>query len=138
MTGIYMNPTIGWIDRSTADGDTLSYSDFVKALAKPLPRNDHLNHMVMGVAGEAGELVDCIKKHTIYEKPLDRGNLIEEIGDTLFYLQGIMNAERIDFQEVLQHNYEKLKKRYESLSYSNEAAVARADKGLEQNQGEQQ
>jgi NTP pyrophosphatase (non-canonical NTP hydrolase) len=104
------------------------YDEFVARLVKPLPKKEHLNHMALGVAGEAGELVDCIKKHTIYEKPLDRENLVEELGDLMFYMQGIMNKFALGVDEVIAANARKLMKRYETLQYSNEAAIARADK----------
>ena len=42
-------------------------------------------HMFIGLAGELGELADCIKKAVIYRKTVDLGNFIEEIGDICFY-----------------------------------------------------
>ncbi len=42
-------------------------------------------HAAVGVSGEAGELLDAIKKTWIYEEPLDLENIIEECGDSLFY-----------------------------------------------------
>lgn len=42
-------------------------------------------HMFIGLAGELGELADCIKKAVIYRKVVDLGNFIEEIGDIGFY-----------------------------------------------------
>ena len=42
-------------------------------------------HMAIGVSGEAGELLDTIKKFAIYQKPLDFTNLVEELGDIEFY-----------------------------------------------------
>lgn len=111
------------------DADNIpNYEDFVKALVKPLPLLDHMNHMALGVAGEAGELVDAVKKHTIYGKPLDRDNIIEELGDLAFYMQGLMTALNLDWHTVIQANGSKLSKRYPKGSYSNEAAIAREDK----------
>lgn len=88
----------------------------------------NLDHMAMGVVGEAGELVDAIKRHTKYNKPLDFENVIEELGDIEFYLEGLRQALSIDREETLRANKHKLAKRYASLHYSNEAAIARADK----------
>lgn len=109
-------------------GEVVYFDDFVKRLAKPLPPKEHLNHMVMGVAGEAGELVDCIKKHTIYGKPLDHANLVEELGDLLFYMQGILNEFGIPWQQVVNANVDKLYKRYHEGKYSDKQAQDRADK----------
>ena len=84
-------------------------------------------HMAIGVSGEAGELLDTIKKFAIYQKPLDLENVVEELGDIEFYLQGIRQAFCIDREYVLQQNIEKLRKRY-GKTYTNEAAQRRADK----------
>jgi NTP pyrophosphatase (non-canonical NTP hydrolase) len=109
----------------------LHYNDFVAKLAKPMKFKDHLNHMALGAAGEVGELVDCIKKYTIYEKDMDYENLKEELGDLMFYMQGIMNCAGLSWQDLVNANVTKLSKRYEKLTFSTEAAVARADKQTE-------
>lgn len=68
----------------------MNYPDFVTsrckfggAIVKEMtPLGAHLIHMSLGVAGEVGELIDSITDE----------NDKEEIGDILFYLQGIENA----------------------------------------------
>jgi NTP pyrophosphatase (non-canonical NTP hydrolase) len=92
------------------------------------PSDAHVIHMTMGICGEAGELLDAIKKATIYRKPIDRTNVIEELGDLEFYLEGLRQELGITRKETLEANIEKLKKRYEKLSYSDQAAQERADK----------
>lgn len=106
----------------------VNFAEYVQKLAKPLPETDHLSHMALGAAGEVGELVDAIKKHVIYEKAIDRVNVVEELGDLAFYMQGIMNPLGITWQEIIDANYVKLGKRYEGLTFSVKAAVTRADK----------
>lgn len=92
-------------------------------------RQAHLLHMAVGVAGEAGELLDAIKKHTIYQKPLDLENVEEELGDLLFYMTGLMNELDIsNLDYITNKNTRKLTKRYSSGQYSNEQAQNRADK----------
>ena len=88
----------------------------------------HLIHMMMGVAGETGELLDAIKKHVIYRKPLDRANVIEELGDIEFYLEGLRQGLDISRDVVLYSNREKLSERYPNYEYSDDAAKNRADK----------
>lgn len=109
------------------DGMLIAYDKFVASKCKPMSLRDHLNHMCLGIAGEAGELIDPIKKHTIYGKPLDKENVIEEIGDLLFYVQGIINELDLDYNQILQQNADKLNKRYKD-GYSDKAAQERADK----------
>lgn len=112
-----------------------SYEELVRALCKPgeqivnelTPIQAHMLHMAIGVAGEAGELLDAIKKHCIYQKPLDLENVIEELGDLEFYMAGLRQALELDQDAILLHNFNKLSKRY-GKTYSNEAAQLRADK----------
>lgn len=88
----------------------------------------HLLHMAVGISGEAGELLDAVKKRVIYRKELDRVNVTEELGDLEFYLEGIRQAVGITREECLQANIAKLGKRYEGLKYSDKGAQERADK----------
>lgn len=90
----------------------------------------NLWHLATGVAGEAGELLDAIKKVAIYNRPLDRENAIEELGDIEFYVSGIRAALGVSRDEVLKANITKLQKRYAG-GYSDKAAQARADKAEE-------
>jgi len=108
--------------------ETLRYDAFVAMLFKQQSLNLMCLHAALGVAGEAGELADCIKKEIIYGKELDRANLVEELGDLRFYIQATMRLYGINEQEVLQTNANKLSMRYKSLRYSDDAAVGRADK----------
>jgi NTP pyrophosphatase (non-canonical NTP hydrolase) len=85
-------------------------------------------HMAVGISGEAGELLDAIKKHSIYQKPLDFDNVKEEAGDILFYLTGLLNDVGITLNECIEANREKLSKRYPNKCYSNADAIKRADK----------
>jgi uncharacterized protein YabN with tetrapyrrole methylase and pyrophosphatase domain len=119
------------------------HGDLVVRLSKPghailrsmTAEKAHLLHMAVGVASEAGELLDAVKKHVIYEMDLHDGskgqsifdNIVEEHGDLEFYLNGIREALNIHREFVLRRNIEKLEQRYGS-SYSNEAAEERADK----------
>jgi hypothetical protein len=55
------------------------HSKMVRALAKPgegimTPNLMHNLHMAVGVSGEAGELLNAVKKAAIYCKPIDRAN----------------------------------------------------------------
>ena len=112
------------------------FDNFTHKLAKPAMTlsmestglKHELNHYAIGVAGEVGELLDAIKKHTMYNKPIDMANVIEELGDLEWYLSSIRRVLNISREDTLLANIEKLSKRYSSLSYSNEAASLRADK----------
>lgn len=85
-------------------------------------------HMASCIPGEAGELFDAIKKWVIYEKSFDRENIIEELGDLEFYMEGLRQNLGITRKETIAANIVKLTKRYESGSFSNQQAQERADK----------
>lgn len=91
------------------------------------PLRLELIHASMGIAGEAGELLDAIKKHTMYDLPLDVANVIEEIGDLEFYIQALKNILRLSSEEVMNHNISKLDKRYRK-GFTTLEAKERADK----------
>ena len=117
--------------------DPNQYRQFVRKLCKPgkdivyelNPVDAHLLHMAVGISGEAGEMLDAIKKSAIYRRPLDVANVREEAGDILFYLTGLLDSLGIELQDVIMENMDKLSLRYQSLSYSNAQAIARMDKG---------
>jgi len=104
------------------------YAAFVRSIAKPLatPVEDTL-HAAVGASGEAGELLDAVKKTWVYNKPLDIANVQEECGDLCFYIQMLCNQFGWSFNELMTTNMAKLEKRYPS-GYSDAAAQARADK----------
>ena len=114
----------------------VTHPELVAALAKPgadivatLTAEDaHSLHMAVGIAGEAGELLDAVKKAAIYRKPIDRANVVEELGDLEFYMEGLRQGLGITRQEVLDHNIAKLSNRYSSGTYSDKHAQERADK----------
>lgn len=109
-------------------GRVMPYAEFVATLAKNMPTKTlDILHAAVGISGEAGELLDAVKKHWAYERPLDRDNAIIELGDMFYYATLMMVLLDTTFDEVLQKNANKLDKRYANLTYSNEAATARAD-----------
>lgn len=120
--------------------EEIVYSEIVNTLAKDgqliingLTRETmHRLHMAVGVAGEAGELLGAIKKESVYNKPIDRANVVEELGDLEFYMEGLRQSLDITREETLEHNIAKLSKRYEGLRYSDAAAQNRADKAVEE------
>lgn len=87
----------------------------------------NLNHSLHGIMSEAGEIADTIKKHIIYEQPLNVENIEEEVGDILWYLALLCYATNVSLEAAMQRNIEKLWKRYPE-KFTPEAAAARADK----------
>ena len=99
----------------------INYSDVIsvlekdgKIIAKELNGYDaHLIHMAIGVISEAGKLLDAVKKSVVYHKPLDMKNILEELGDIEFYMEGLRQGVCITRDECLEVYIAKLGKRYE-------------------------
>jgi NTP pyrophosphatase (non-canonical NTP hydrolase) len=111
-----------------------AYRDFVDGLfVKRRQGIEGFVHASMGLAGEAGECLDLVKKSYAYDKPLDTDKLIEEAGDAFHYLNmlclklGEALGKPFGIQDLIDHNVTKLRKRYPN-GYSDAAAIARADK----------
>jgi len=66
----------------------------------------------LGLTGEAGEVVDLIKKWIFHEKPLDKEHLQKELGDCCWYLAMMCYSFGFDLDEIMQMNIDKLKARY--------------------------
>lgn len=109
-----------------------SYEHFVCELVKELGSDTfNILHAAVGISGEAGELLDAVKKHWAYSKPLDVDNVIEELGDLEFYMAAMRQLVGVSRHHVLQINADKLAVRYAGLTYSDASAIARADKIVE-------
>lgn len=133
-----MNGVISLSDDDIADifpgFDAEEYSEFVASRLKPLETDsENLLHCAVGCSTEAGEHLSTAKKIYFYGKEIDGDvfeNIVEELGDMLFYLVGACNTLGLSLGEVAEENVRKLEKRYPS-GYSDRDALARADKGGE-------
>lgn len=86
------------------------------------PRAVRLLHAAMGACTESGELMDALKKHFFYGAPLDIPNIIEEIGDLMWYVGVAMDAaadmeksrtgDALTPSDILSRNIIKLRRRY--------------------------
>lgn len=67
----------------------------------------------LGVAGEAGEMSECIKKHLRGDFDLDevKRRAFKEIGDTMYYLAVCAYELGLNLDEIAEHNIAKLAKR---------------------------
>ena len=71
-----------------------------------------LQNAALGLAGEAGEFADSIKKLSFQGHPLDPQHLQEEVGDILWYCALAAQALGADLQQIAQMNIDKLRRRY--------------------------
>lgn len=105
------------------------YRKFVRSLITHQTTfiNNDLNHMMLGIISEVGELADALKHVVGYNKELDKSNLIEELGDLLFYIVGFADIIGLDVDTLMVQNMLKLKRRYPD-GWTQDAAIERVDK----------
>ena len=85
----------------------------------------------MGLCGEAGEVVDIVKKFLFQGHDLSREHLAEELGDVAWYLAVTAYSIGYDLESVLAMNVEKRAKRYPQ-GFDRDHSVHRAEyKGAE-------
>lgn len=99
-------------------------------IEKRCSTNQMLIHALLGMSSETGEFADALKKHIIYNKPLDIINLQEELGDKMWYISLACSALGIELADVMQMNVDKLRVRYPSV-FTEELADKRLDKSCE-------
>lgn len=80
----------------------------------------------LGLAGEAGEVADTVKKAVFHRHELNRDELIKELGDVLWYVAALCSKLDVSLSEVMERNIAKLKKRYPE-GYTSAASKVRAD-----------
>lgn len=97
-----------------------------EAIAQRLgtPENIRLLHAAIGLATEAGEIQDQLKKAIFYGKTLDKVNLEEELGDLFWYIAIMSDALGVSFESIMDKNIAKLKARYGD-KFSETAALER-------------
>ncbi len=89
--------------------------------------NAQLICAALGLTGEAGEVADHIKKFIYHGHDLDRGKLIKEAGDVLWYVNLLASALGISLEEVAAQNISKLEKRYPGGEFTAERSRNRAE-----------
>lgn len=80
----------------------------------------------LGLAGEAGEFANLVKKMTAHGHDFDPDSLKDELGDVLWYLAEAATASGLDLDMIAQDNVEKLLKRYPE-GFSQQNSINRED-----------
>ena len=78
----------------------------------------------LGLAGEAGEFANLVKKMTAHGHLFDPDSLKDELGDVLWYLSEAATASGLSLNEIAQENVDKLIKRYPE-GFSQESSINR-------------
>jgi NTP pyrophosphatase (non-canonical NTP hydrolase) len=94
----------------------MTLDDYQKLAARTLgadrTREEQLANAALGLAGEAGEVSDMLKKHLFHAWPLDREALVKELGDCMWYIAAFATVLDVSLDEIAERNIEKLRRRY--------------------------
>ena len=88
--------------------------------------NESMAICALGIAGEAGEVADMIKKVVGHGHALDVPKLLKEIGDVLWYAALLSELVDAKLSQVAQLNIDKLRARYPD-GFTQEASKNRKD-----------
>jgi NTP pyrophosphatase (non-canonical NTP hydrolase) len=83
-----------------------------------------LSCLAMGIAGEAGEVADLLKKTVHHGHPQDAEKERKELGDVLWYIAAICSRRGWDLYDIAQENLTKLAARYPD-GFSSERSLNR-------------
>ncbi len=91
---------------------------------------DDTNMMILwnalGLAGEAGEVAELVKKGILHQHGLFYEKMAKELGDCLWYIAALCTKMDLDMGDVMAANIEKLKVRYPD-GFKSKDSVARVD-----------
>lgn len=108
----------------------MNFSEYQQLAARTIP--DGLNeeglylNAVLGINGEAGEMADMLKKQRFQGHSYTTEQVLNEIGDVLWYLAAACTALGVSLGAVAEQNIAKLQRRYPD-GFSTEASISRLD-----------
>ena len=100
---------------SEASTNFVDFADRIGELDREGANIERLLTAGVGLAAESGEFLEIVKKMVFQGKPWNddnREHLIIELGDVMWYVAQACMALDISFDEVVETNVYKLKKRY--------------------------
>lgn len=72
---------------------------------------EQMIHAAMGLSGEAGEVSEWHKKKFFHDRDMTRKDLVEELGDVLYYYTRLMVLHGVAIEEITKANIDKLNER---------------------------
>ena len=100
---------------SEASTNFVDFADRIGDLDRQGANIERLLTAGVGINAEGGEFLEIIKKMVFQGKPWNEDNrehLIIELGDIMWYVAQACMALEVSFDEVVETNVNKLKKRY--------------------------
>ena len=94
------------------DAYTYTFDEYQDLACETLGPDADPRSLALGVGGEAGEVMEIIKKGFRPDKEVDVDHLEEELGDVLWYVATLADFYGLSLQDIALKNIEKLKARY--------------------------
>lgn len=92
--------------------DLNEYQELAERTAGRKDQRERFCNFGLGIAGEAGEVTDYLKKVLFHGHELDKDKLCKELGDVMWYVATIATTAGLTLEEVAIENIDKLRKRY--------------------------
>lgn len=102
------------------------YQGLAQRTSATSDRMDKIRNGCMGLAGEAGECIDLLKKHDYQGHALNNDKLAEELGDVLWYCAELAAGLGISLERIAWRNVEKLRRRFPD-GFSADRSINRAE-----------
>jgi NTP pyrophosphatase (non-canonical NTP hydrolase) len=127
-----MNPNVYQAQAQRTEADPCKSASRMESMLPVDPNSSdslHLmpvrvNHAVVGLAGEVGELAQLLERWVYYGQSLPIPDVEEEVGDCLWYLALLCTAVGIPMERAMEGNLAKLKARFPH-KFTEEAAAKR-------------
>jgi len=88
------------------------FDEYQQLAARTSGESSDIVNGALGLAGEAGEVVELIKKHRYHGRDLDLDALKKELGDLLWYMAETASQAGLSLDDIAAHNVAKLKERH--------------------------
>lgn len=96
--------------------DADDYQEFASKAIRPESEGKNLIvGFALGLGGEAGEVLDDIKKREYHGRDIPIEHTVEELGDLLWYASNIANQLGYKLSDIMDMNQNKLTNRYKEL-----------------------
>lgn len=86
--------------------------DYQQEAVKTRGEQCDMVYLAAKLAIEAGEAAQPVVKHVYHDKPLDVGEVLDELGDVLWYAAVLADAVGLNLSYVAQRNVDKLRQRH--------------------------
>lgn len=100
--------------------------DVLRTLRPEMGERDRLLIGALGLCGEAGEVVENLKKALFHDHPMDTVALRNELGDVLWYWVLLCDTLGLSLDDVIDANVQKRRRRYPD-GFSAERSLHRDD-----------